>query len=248
MRANFWQFSNWFEFLLLEIDGHPNKGLQLCKPAPLSCLPVHSIVRRIFEHVQLCRRKTLQFSREASPTPVIFSCTSRNTWFTHYLKLFNNCFSRFAFSLWVHPKYTWSRNDVRSPTSTFFINFFHMGAIFCFIPAILMSSTCTDENKPLFPMNEHTFPVRKSLPCSNKAPVLSASPMAILVMDHRTNFVKRYPALLNFIPLFWPFVSWKAHPNIWTFRWGNFEQFGSILQFYLGISRYCVSCLSIATW
>ena len=48
-------------------------------------------------------------------------------------------------SLCIHveyiPKDTWSRNDVGSSRSTFFSNFFHMGAIFCFFPAILMSST-----------------------------------------------------------------------------------------------------------
>ena len=36
---------------------------------------------------------------------------------------------------------------------------------------------------------------------------------------------------------FRPFVSWKTYPNIWTFWFGNFEQSGSILQFYLGVSR-----------
>ena len=34
--------------------------------------------------------------------------------------------------------------------STFFINFFHMRAIFCFFPAILMSSPYTDRNNPCF--------------------------------------------------------------------------------------------------
>ena len=45
----------------------------------------------------------------------------------------------------------------------FFINFFHMGAILCFFPAILISSTCTDKNNPCFRWtNRHsqfgTFP------------------------------------------------------------------------------------------
>ena len=39
-------------------------------------------------------------------------------------------------SRWVHPKYTWSRNEVGSSRSTVFINFFHMGAMFCFFPVI----------------------------------------------------------------------------------------------------------------
>ena len=51
-------------------------------------------------------------------------------------------------SRWVHPKYTWSRNDVGSSRSTFLIRFFHVGATFCFFPSILMSSTQTDRNNP----------------------------------------------------------------------------------------------------
>ena len=47
----------------------------------------------------------------------------------------------------------------------FFINFFHMGAIFYFIPDILMSSTQTDKNNPCFSMNKQTsqfgtFPIQ----------------------------------------------------------------------------------------
>ena len=53
-------------------------------------------------------------------------------------------------SRWVHPKFSWSRNDVGSSISTFFIIFFRMGAIFSFFPAILMSSTYSDRNNPSF--------------------------------------------------------------------------------------------------
>ena len=65
------------------------------------------------------------------------------------------------------PKYTWSRHDVASPRSTSFINFFHVGAIFCFVQAIVMSSTCSDKNYPCFRWtNRHvqvgTFSASKS--------------------------------------------------------------------------------------
>ena len=53
-------------------------------------------------------------------------------------------------SRWVHPKSTWSRNDVGSPRSTNFIIFFHMGFRFCFLPAIFLSSTFSEKNKPCF--------------------------------------------------------------------------------------------------
>ena len=42
----------------------------------------------------------------------------------------------------------------------FFINFFHMGAIFHFFPDILMSSTQTDKISPCVPMNQQAFPIR----------------------------------------------------------------------------------------
>ena len=57
-------------------------------------------------------------------------------------------------------------------------------------------------------------------------------PIAIGLMDDRTSFVQ-VPRDLQFSQWFWPFVSWKTYPNIWTFWFGNFEQSGSILQFYL---------------
>ena len=53
-------------------------------------------------------------------------------------------------SRWVHPKYTWSRNEVGLSRSTFFINFIHSGATFCFFPAFWISSTYTDKNSPYF--------------------------------------------------------------------------------------------------
>ena len=36
--------------------------------------------------------------------------------------------------------------------------------------------------------------------------------------------------------------------NIWTFRFQNYEQSGSTLQFYLRKDRYCISCLSVTIW
>ena len=54
--------------------------------------------------------------------------------------IFLNCSMIVSFGLhsrWVHPEYTWSRNDVGSSMATSFINFFHIGAKFCFFPANL---------------------------------------------------------------------------------------------------------------
>ena len=39
-------------------------------------------------------------------------------------------------SLWVQPKYTWSRKDVGSPKSTSFMSIFHVGLIFCSLQTV----------------------------------------------------------------------------------------------------------------
>ena len=69
------------------------------------------------------------------------------------------------------------------------------------------------------------------------------------VFDERTyipNSVKisfnKYHKVFNLPHEFgFPIMSWKTYPNIWKFRFGNFEQSGSILQFYLNVDRYCIT-------
>ena len=56
---------------LVWIDDHQNKDAKLCKVAPLSCLPIHSIVQRILEHALPYRGTTPLFVREVSSIPVI---------------------------------------------------------------------------------------------------------------------------------------------------------------------------------
>ena len=227
-------------------DGRPNKDEKLCKVPPLSCLPVHSVTQNIFEHVLPCRLTTLRFVCEVFAIPVIFCCSAE----TRDSNIFVYCSIIVWFGLhsrWVHPKYTWLRNDVGSSISTFFITLFHIGATFCFFPAILMSS---HKNWPaLFTMNEHTLPVRNILPAmfwwsllEFSFPQQSRQWMAVQIS------FKTYDWVFNFLTWFWPFVSWKTYPNFWTFWLRNLEEFWSILQFYLGVGRHCISCLSFATW
>ena len=59
---------------------------------------------------------------------------------------------------------------------------------------------------------------------------------------------KRYHVIFNACPGFRPSVSWKTYPHNWTFWLRNFEQSGSILQFYLSACWYCISCLSVPIW
>ena len=59
---------------------------------------------------------------------------------------------------------------------------------------------------------------------------------------------KRNDWIFHTGPWFLPLVSWLTNPNVWTFRFGNFQYFWSIFHFNLGLSRYCVRCLSFAPW
>ena len=83
------------------------------------------------------------------PLHVMFCCSSRNI----NANIFIFCSMILSFGLytrWVHPKYIWSRNDAASSISTFYNNYFHMKAMFCFFPAVFNSSTCTERNNPCF--------------------------------------------------------------------------------------------------
>ena len=144
--ANFWQFSNRFEFLLLElviIQARTWNIVQL----------LHFLVFQFTVSLNAsfpCRGTTLRFVREVFPILVIFLLLRQKR---RDSNIFLYCSTIVSFGLhsrWVHPKYTLSRNDVGSSMSTFFIIFFHMGAILCFFPANLVSSTHTDKNNPCF--------------------------------------------------------------------------------------------------
>ena len=63
--------------------------------------------------------------------------------------LLNNDLVRFAFTLSTSQIYMVKMMLVRQDHH-FFKNFFHMGAIFCFFPAMLMTCTYTDYNNPCF--------------------------------------------------------------------------------------------------
>ena len=161
-----------------------------------------------------CRRTTLQFLREVFSHPGNFSIAPAE------IRDSNNylcCSIIISFNLHsrrVHPKCTWTRNDVASSRSTF-IHFFHIGAKFCFFPAILMSSTSqlkimvvffertSIPNSLLFSkFQQHFFELPLPQP-SSKWVSVSVS-------------LKRNNGVFNILPRFGPFVSWKTYPNIWT--------------------------------
>ena len=143
----------YFPVLPFWFGDRPNKDWKPWKVAPFSCLPIRNNVLRIFEHVLPCRRTTLKFLSVVCPIPVICRLLQQKygtqtsccivQWFSRLVCISVECIP-------FKSKQTWSRNDVGSSISTFFINFFHMGAKFCFLPAILMSSTLTDKNNFCF--------------------------------------------------------------------------------------------------
>ena len=55
---------------------------------------------------------------------------------------------------------------------------------------------------------------------------------------------KRNHWIFNVRPRFWPLVSWKTYPNIWTWRLLNVQQPWSVLHLHLGVGWYCVGGLS----
>ena len=99
------------QVLLVWIDDHPSKDLQLCNAAPLLCLPARSIPPRIFAHVLPCRRTTRPslwgFYQLGS-----FSVVPAEIRDSNMFEDSSTMISLGLHSRWVHPKYTWSRNDV----------------------------------------------------------------------------------------------------------------------------------------
>ena len=90
--GNFWQFSDWFKFFLLELMAWSCSTF-LCA--------IRSIAQRIFEHVLPCRRTTPRFVREVFAIPVIslllqqkyvvrtFLCTVQ--WWPHLVRMPAEC-------------------------------------------------------------------------------------------------------------------------------------------------------------
>ena len=130
-------------------DGHPSKELRLCTTAlSLSfCLPIHSFVQRIFF---AWPGTTLQFLRDVSHTLAIFQLLQQQFVIRTSFCTREKWFRSVCIHVGCIPNTRGQEMMLGSPRSTSFINFFHMGAIVCFLPTILMSSMYTDKNNPCF--------------------------------------------------------------------------------------------------
>ena len=137
----FWWFSHRCQFLSLElvVGDSPDKEEILCTTVELFCLQIQTTFPRTSLPVLSCRKTTWLFARE------VFQFTISQLHWQKFLiqTSFWNCSAMFSSALhsrWVHPKWTWSN----SPKSTCFISTVHIGSMFSFFPAILMSSTYTE--------------------------------------------------------------------------------------------------------
>ena len=157
--------------------------------------PVDNIFQRTFSRGPPCRRTTRQFLRVVSPTNT--SCSSRNSRFEHFSVLVCESFVRFACTLSTSQN-TWSRNDGGSPRSTIFINFFHMGAIFCFLT----------HRHSQFGTFSHPSPHRTSSNCFYHERPASGSPYKF--GSRSTTGSSMFDHDLGHLML------WKTFPCIWT--------------------------------
>ena len=148
---------------------------------------------------------------------------------------------------WVHTKYTWSRKDVGSLTSTSLLSTFHIRSMFCFFPANLMSSTYTDKNNPFSRCtNRHSQLETFSQPCFNEifSNCLSHNSPAKgwpYRFRSRGRLDLPYWTIILAISVVEKRIQMSGHSDL-----GIFNKFWSIFHFHLGISRYCVNCLSCA--
>ena len=112
------------------------QGLELFLSAPLCCLPARNIVQHTFEHVLPYHRTTPPSLRETCPTLVTFHLLLQI--YVIQTSVYIPQWSLHLVCIHVEyiPNIRGHQMMLVSSRSTLFINVFHMGAIFCFIPAI----------------------------------------------------------------------------------------------------------------
>ena len=150
-------------------------------------------------------------------------------------------------SRWVNPKKTWCGSDVGSSISTCFIKFFYVRAIFCFFPAILMSSTCTDKNNPCFRWTKRHSQLGTF--CHPSSDGISSNCLSHNNAASWCPYKFRSRGTTGSSMFDHDFCHWcpgrRIHIYIWTLWLWNSEQSGSVFQFYLSVRGYCISCLSV---
>ena len=126
------------------------QGLETLKSCLSLFVPVHNIFQRtFFAWPSLSYDRATAFALRFLPILVIVSWFWRTSWFEHVSELFNDTFVRFAFTLSASQIFVVKKGCWFSKFDKFH-QFLQHGAMLCFLPAILISSTYTDKNNLCF--------------------------------------------------------------------------------------------------
>ena len=158
--------------------------LILCRVVASSCSPTHNIVPHTSLHDPPCHTTMKKY--EDFPSMVIFQLLRGNSRFKHGSVIVNNIFAYFTLSLSASQVYMIKERCLFSQ-STSLLSTFHIGSMFSFFPANLMSSTYKDKNY-LFDGVRISIPNWKPLP--NRAATgfsQNAFPRKVLPKDDRTD-------------------------------------------------------------
>ena len=248
VQAYFGQFTLWLKFLFFElviIQARTWNFVQLhnCIVCQFT-ISVHKFLSMSFHVIRLCNCFCVRFF----PSRQFFCCPLQKYVIQTSLCILQSWFSFGLHSRWVHPRYTWSKNDVGSSSSTSltFISSTWVQYSASFQPfswrqriptrIILVSCEQTDTpNSALFPSFDKTSSncraqnsPAKGWPCRFRSRGTTGSS----ILDHDFGHLclgRR--------------VHTSGHSDF-----GIFEQSWCILQFYLGACRYCISCLPVTIW
>ena len=118
----------------------------------------------------------------------------------------------------------------------------HNGSMFCFFPP-------SQTRIVLFSVNEEAFPNWNFCPTVFQKNFLELPFSQVLPVNDRTDSAQEERLDLPYWTMILAIcVLVDAYPNIWTFRLWNLQQWWCIFHFDLGVSWYCVCCLSCASW
>ena len=153
----------------------------------------------------------------------------------------------------MHPRYTWTINDLDSWRSTSSSIFFHTGIIFCNLPIIGCRSRISIR---IF----LAFDEYRSTPISTLSPIQIPLEfleqyvhqklckwMFVKFRSRRTTWSSMFEQDLDYFCL-GRRIHISVYIYIWTFWLVNSEQLWSILHLFLNLCWYGVDCLSITIW
>ena len=142
--------------LLLWIDERQDMQLRLCTVAGLLCSSVRNISPLISLHDFSYRRIVRTCLCQILRMRILFCSSSRDSGFKHISVILHNIFARFVFS-WSASQIKWSKNDVDSSKSTFFMSTFSHLADVLFLPSQFLQHSHTQIRIVLFLESRRSF-------------------------------------------------------------------------------------------